>query len=133
MNRLINNNLTKQQQHIHVPEINYDFYLVNGNPNHTSYNPLTFHYSYEQQNTLEMYLVFFLIYIILLPLQCYAVRIQKHHVTKLFTISLFLEFISLCFILTHMIRYAMTGMGNEHFKTTGDIFDIFSRVSRFKI
>lgn len=109
--------------------INYDFKLVNGNPNQSSSNPLTFHFSFDQQNILGMNLIFFVVYLILVPLQLYAVRIQKHPVTKLFTISLILEFISLAFILSYMIRFAISGIGNETFKTGGDILDILSRVN----
>lgn len=61
-------------------------------------------------------------------MQIYAVRIQKHPVTKLFTLSLILEFVSLVFILSYYIRYAASGVGNETIKTTGDILDILSRV-----
>lgn len=110
-------------------QLNYDFRLVNGNPNQSSSNPFTFHFSFDQQNILEMNLMFFFVYLILVPLQVYAVRIQKHPVTKLFTISLILEFVSLIFILFYMIRYALSGVGNETIKTSGDIFDILSRVS----
>lgn len=62
-------------------------------------------------------------------MQFYAVRLQQHPVTKLFTASLCIEFISLWLILIHMIRYASNGVGNESIKIMGDIFDIFSRVS----
>lgn len=109
--------------------INYDIRLVNGNPNQSSANPLSFQFSFDQQNVLEMNLLFFFVYVVLVPLQIYAVRIQKHPVTKLFTISLVLEFVSLTFILSYYIRYAISGIGNETFKTTGDILDILSRVS----
>lgn len=109
--------------------INYDIRLVNGNPNQSSSNPLAFHFSFDQQNILEMNLIFFFVYLILVPMQIYAVRIQKHPVTKLFTLSLILEFISLVLILSYYIRFAASGVGNEAIKTTGDIFDILSRVS----
>lgn len=110
-------------------EIEYDIRLVNGNPNQSSSNPLTFHFSFDQQNILEMNLIFFFVYLMLVPMQIYAVRIQKHPVTKLFTMSLILEFVSLVFILSYYARYAASGVGNETFKTTGDILDILSRVS----
>nr|XP_029721356.1 integral membrane protein GPR180-like [Aedes albopictus] len=118
--------------HSHPPELEYDMQLVNGNPNRQStsfFNPLLFHFSFDQQNTLEMYLIFFVIYLVMVPLQIYAVRLQKHPVTRLFTISLLLEFISVCLLLTHTVRYAMNGVGNENLAITGDIFDIFSRTS----
>lgn len=109
-------------------EIKYDIYLVNGNPNQSTSNPLTFHFSFDQQNILEMNLIFFFVYLILVPLQIYAVRIQKHPVTKLFTMSLILEFVSLIFILSYYARYALVGVGNEIYKTAGDILDVLSRV-----
>lgn len=74
-----------------------------------------------------------MVYLVLVPLQLYAVRIQKHPVTKLFTLSLVLEMISLALILWHLIRFAAGGVGNNTIKTTGDILDIFSRVSVLRI
>lgn len=113
--------------------INYDIHLVNGNPNQSSSNPLAFQFSFDQQNILEMNLIFFFVYLILVPMQIYAVRIQKHPVTKLFTLSLILEFVSLVFILSYYIRYAASGVGNEAIKTTGDILDILSRVNHLHL
>lgn len=110
-------------------DIDYDIHLVNGNPRQSSANPFTFHFSFDQQYILEMNLIFLVVYLMLVPMQIYAVRIQKHPVTKLFTISLILEFISLVFILSYYINYTISGVGNESIKTAGDILDIFSRVS----
>lgn len=104
-------------------------HFVNGNPNHSSTSPLTFQFSFDQQNILEMNLIFFVVYLVLVPLQLYAVRIQKHPVTKLFTLSLVLEMVSLALILWHLVRFAASGVGNDTIKTMGDILDIFSRVS----
>lgn len=54
--------------------IDYDFWLVNGSPNISLYNTLVYQFSFDGQNTLELYLVFWLCYIILVPVQIYAVR-----------------------------------------------------------
>lgn len=110
-------------------EIKYDIHLVNGNPNQSTSNPFTFHFSVDQQNILEMNLIFLIVYLILVPMQMYAVHIQKHPVTKLFTISLILEFVSLVFSLSYYIRFTICGIGSEAVKTTADILDILSRVS----
>lgn len=109
-------------------ELYYDIQLVNGNPNQSSSNPLTYHFSFDQQNILEMNLIFLTVYLILVPMQIYAVTIQKHPVTKLFTLSLILEFVSLVFMLIYYVQYTVGGTGNENIKTTGDILDILSRV-----
>lgn len=109
--------------------INYDIRLVNGNPNQSASHPLTFQFSFDKQNLLEMYLIFLLVYLVLIPMQIYAVRLQKHPVTKLFTISLISEFVSLAFITTHLIYFAINGVGEPDVEAAGDILDIFSRTS----
>ncbi|KAL0831433.1 hypothetical protein ABMA28_002236 [Loxostege sticticalis] len=107
--------------------IQYDFWLVNGSPNLSLYNTLLYQFSFDRQNTLELYLVFWLCYVILLPVQIYAVRTQKHPVTKLFTFSLVLEFIALCFNVLHTVKFAVDGVGFSGLAAAGDIFDIMSR------
>lgn len=125
-------NATSAERNRHADldyEITYDIRLVNGNPNRSSSNPLTFQFSFDQQNILEMNLIFLIVYLILVPIQIYAVRIQRHPVTKLFTLSLILEFVSLVFMLGYYIRYTIGGIGSDTVKTIGDILDILSRVS----
>lgn len=63
-----------------------------------------------------------------MPLQLYAVRLQKHPVTRLFTASLLLEFVAVCLILIHVLKFALDGVGYEQLEVAGDIFDILSRV-----
>ncbi|KAH8358140.1 hypothetical protein KR084_005517, partial [Drosophila pseudotakahashii] len=109
--------------------LHYDIHLVNLHPNNSAAHPLTYQYSYDQQNLLEMYLVFMLVYIVLLPMQIYAVRRQKHPVTKLFTLSLLSEFVSLALITAHLIRYAANGVGEPRLQAAGDVLDILSRTT----
>ncbi|XP_073812098.1 transmembrane protein 145 [Musca autumnalis] len=112
-----------------ISVLQYDIHVVNGHPNNSAAHPLTYEFSFDQQNLLEMYLIFLLVYIVLLPMQIYAVRLQKHPVTKLFTISLLSEFVSLVLITAHLIKYASNGMGLPNLQTSGDILDIFSRTT----
>ncbi|XP_037813876.1 integral membrane protein GPR180 [Lucilia sericata] len=112
-----------------ISEIHYDIHVVNGHPNNSAAHPLTYEFSFDRQNLLEMYLIFFLVYMILLPMQIYAVRLQKHPVTKLFTLSLLSEFVSLALISAHLIKFAMNGKGLPNVQTSGDILDIFSRTT----
>lgn len=108
--------------------IDYDIWLVNGNPNNSGFNSFTYQFSYDRQNTIVLYLLFFLCYIILVPLQLYAVRLQRHPVTRLFTASLLLELVAICLILIHVLKFAFDGIGYEKLEVAGDIFDILSRV-----
>lgn len=81
------------------------------------------------QDTVELYLVFFLCYVVLVPLQLYAALQQRHPVTRLFTVSLLMEFIGLVFNLFHVLKFAIDGEGLEQVAVAGDVFDILSRVS----
>lgn len=65
--------------------LDYDIWLVNGNPYSKNQNPLEYQFSFDNQDTVEIYLVFLACYMFLTPLQVYAVMRQKHPVTKLFT------------------------------------------------
>lgn len=112
-----------------VYKLQYDIHVVNGHPNNSAAHHLTHEFSFDQQNLLEMYLIFLLVYIILMPMQIYAVSLQKHPVTKLFTISLLSEFISLVLITVHLLEFSINGIGLPNLQTSGDILDIFSRVS----
>nr|CAD7434144.1 unnamed protein product [Timema monikensis] len=82
-----------------------------------------------KQDTAELYLVFFLCYVVLVPLQLYAATRQKHPVTRLFTASLLLEFLALCFILIHVLKFAFDGVGVGGMAVAGDILDILSRTT----
>ncbi|XP_020293360.1 transmembrane protein 145 [Pseudomyrmex gracilis] len=124
------NRTTCQWEHYNKEdELEYDIWLVNGNPNISGLNTLTYQFSYDRQNTIELYLLFFMCYIILVPLQLYAVRLQKHPVTRLFTASLLLEFMAICLILIHVLKFALDGVGYEQLEIAGDIVDILSRTS----
>ncbi|KAJ1521160.1 hypothetical protein ONE63_002855 [Megalurothrips usitatus] len=110
-------------------ELDYDIWFVNGNPNVSGNNPVLYQFSFDRQDTVELYLVFFLCYIILVPLQLYAALQQRHPVTRLFTVSLLMEFIGLVFNLFHVLKFAIDGVGFEQLAVAGDIFDILSRTT----
>ncbi|KAG5678792.1 hypothetical protein PVAND_008427 [Polypedilum vanderplanki] len=112
-------------------KINYHLELVNGHPikDQNFYSPFIYHFSYDKQNILEQCLIFFTIYIFLVPIQIIGSSKQSHPVTKIFTMSIVMEFISIVFILVHLIKFASDGRGNEGLKIAGDIFDILSRTS----
>ncbi|KAL7293736.1 hypothetical protein TKK_0012806 [Trichogramma kaykai] len=124
-----NNETCQWEYYDKQDELEYDIWLVNGNPNNSGLNSLTYQFSYDRQNTIEMYLMFFVCYIILVPLQLYAVSIQKHPVTRLFTASLLFDFMALTLILIHVLKFALDGVGYEQLEVAGDIMDIISRTT----
>lgn len=82
---------------------------------------------------MELYLVFFLCYLVLVPLQVYAAMRQHHPVTRLFTASLILEFLALCLILLHVLKFSLDGSGFQQLAVAGDILDILSRVRNWSM
>lgn len=111
-------------------------YLVNGNPKQqagSTVSPLEYHFSFDKQYILQIYLLFFAIYLVLTPFQIAAASQQRHPVTRLFTLSVISQFISLCFMLGHWGTYAFNGVGNENLSIIGTLWDIFSRVCALNI
>lgn len=80
------------------------------------------------QDSVEFYLLFFIIYALLVPVQVYAASHQKHPVTKLFTTSLFLEFFGVMLNLLNSLKFAVDGEGLPYLAVIGDVLDILSRV-----
>ncbi|XP_076305830.1 transmembrane protein 145-like [Tachypleus tridentatus] len=107
--------------------IEYDVWLVNGNPFISNRNPLEYQFSFDQQDITEMNMGFFTLYLILVPLQVYAVVRQHHHLTRLFTASLVLQMLSLFSTLIHMIKFAFDGMGIEALSVAGEVVRLFAQ------
>lgn len=80
------------------------------------------------QETVEFYLLFFVIYALLVPVQIYAVIHQSHPVTRLFTGSLLLEFLGITLNLLNSFKFALDGVGYPKIAVIGDVLDILSRV-----
>ncbi|KAF4523813.1 hypothetical protein B566_EDAN008048 [Ephemera danica] len=107
--------------------LDYNIWLVNGNPNSSHHNSLEFQFSFDRQNTLEISLLFLLCYVILVPLQVYAVLRQRHPVTRLFLASLILEMVAMFLEVLQGAKFAIDGVGMSRVEVAGDILDILSR------
>ncbi|CAB3373975.1 Hypothetical predicted protein [Cloeon dipterum] len=122
------NETTCQWHHLNESlQIDYDLWLVNGNPNASHHNALELQFSFDKQNTLEISFLFLLIYVILVPLQIHAVMHQKHPVTRLFLASVMLEMVAMLLEVVHGAKYAVDGVGVTDVAVAGDILDILSR------
>lgn len=108
-------------------DIEYDIWLVNGNPYSRQQNPFEYQFSFDRQDTVEIYLTFLFLYVILFPVQVYAACRQKHLITRLFTLSLFLEPLGILLNVFHVLIFALDGQGIELLSILGDIMDIFSQ------
>lgn len=105
----------------------YDIWLVNGDPHSKNQNPLEYQFSFDSQDTVEIYLVFLTCYLFLTPLQVYAVMRQKHPVTKLFTAGLLTAVCGLFLNVFHCLKFAFDGKGFETAAIIGGVLDICSQ------
>ncbi|XP_065558694.1 uncharacterized protein LOC136026250 isoform X2 [Artemia franciscana] len=108
--------------------INYDLWLVNGNPRTSSHPTFDYHFSVEMQGIAEIYLVCFACYGFLAPLQLYAIWRQKHAIPKLFTASILFVTTGLFFNMVQAIEFAGDGTGIDGLQILGDILDILSQI-----
>lgn len=110
-------------------ELDYDIWLVNGNPSDKNQNPLEYQFSFDAQDTVEIYLVFLACYLFLTPLQVYAVTRQKHPVPKLFTAGLLFALGGVFLNVCHCLKFAFDGQGVESAAIAGGILDICSQTT----
>lgn len=108
-------------------KFDYDIWLVNGNPYSKNQNPLEYQFSFDSQDTVEIYLVFLACYMFLTPLQVYAVLRQKHPVPKLFTVGLVFALCGVLLNVFHCLKFAFDGKGVEIASIVGGILDISSQ------
>lgn len=108
-------------------KFDYDIWLVNGNPNSKNQNPLEYQFSFDNQDTVEIYMVFLACYMFLTPLQVYAVMRQKHPVPKLFTAGLVIALCGILLNVFHCLKFAFDGEGVETAAIVGGVLDICSQ------
>ncbi|CAG7725104.1 unnamed protein product [Allacma fusca] len=107
--------------------VQYDIWLVNGNPYTKAQNPLEYQFSFDRQDTVEIYLVFFVCYLVLVPLQVHAVLRQRHILPRLFTGSIALELTAVLSNVIHNLTFCLDGVGHPSLAVFGDISDILAR------
>jgi len=90
---------------------------------------LEYQFSFDAQDTVEIYLVFLACYLFLTPLQVYAVTRQKHPVPKLFTAGLLFALGGVFLNVIHCLKFAFDGQGVESAAIAGGILDICSQTT----
>nr|CAG4646152.1 EOG090X03T7 [Macrothrix elegans] len=108
-------------------EVNYDVWLVNGDPKAKTQNPFEYQFSFDNQDTVEILLIFSACYLFLTSLQMYAVTRQKHPVPKMFTIGLVLALAGMLLNLFHSLKFAFDGDGIKEAEISGGVLDILSQ------
>ncbi|GIY74512.1 hypothetical protein CDAR_21971 [Caerostris darwini] len=108
-------------------DIDYDIWLANGNPYGPHQNPFEFQFSFDQQGTVEMYLVLLGLYFILILLQIYAGVYHYNNVTKLYAASLQLQLQYVLFSVVYVVKIASDGESIELLRIIGDVMYLFAQ------
>lgn len=104
--------------------LQYDIWLVNGNPSVKGLNPFEHQFSFELHDVFEIHLIAFTFCVIIFLLWLYAFNSQRHIVTKLFTACICGELLSISMNLIHVSVFAYNGVGAEWLGKIGTLVDL---------
>ncbi|XP_060068934.1 uncharacterized protein LOC132549052 [Ylistrum balloti] len=108
-------------------DLDYDIWLVNGNPASKHFNPFEHQFSFDDHDIFEIYLVFLIFYIVILPIWIYAFIKQKHPITQLFTSVIALEVTGIALNLLHLLIFSFNGVGFFPLEIVGNAVDTISQ------
>lgn len=108
-------------------DIDYDIWMVNGDPASKHLNPFEHQFSFEDHDIFECYLVFLLLYIVVIPIWAYGHKKQKHPITALFTAAISLEFGGHMCNFIHVLVFSRNGVGVFFFATVGNAIDAIAQ------
>jgi len=111
--------------------IDYDVWIVNGDPAKSHLNPLEHQFSFELHDTFELFLMFFLLYTFLLPVQIYALSIRRHTIPLLITSCMCLEFLGIACNFVHVAKFAHDGQGVGPLRVAGKCHNICQRPFKY--
>lgn len=104
--------------------IQYDIWIVNGNPTSKGLNPFEHQFSFEFHDVFEIHLVAFLLIAVIMFLWIYAFLKQQHLITKLLTVVFAGELLSTILSLIHVTTFSFNGVGVEWMNKFGTLVDI---------
>ncbi|CAG2257519.1 unnamed protein product [Mytilus edulis] len=107
-------------------ELDYDIWLVNGDPASKHQNPFEHQFSFEDHDIVESYAVFFALYLIIIFIWLYAYFKQKHTITKILTASICLELTGISCNLLHWMIFSANGVGCYVLSVIGNAIDVIS-------
>ncbi|XP_067943576.1 integral membrane protein GPR180-like isoform X2 [Watersipora subatra] len=107
--------------------IDYDIWFVNGDPASKHLNPFEHQFSYEVHDVIEIYLAFLILNGLLLALQVWVFRNQRHVLIYLLTTILVLEVAGILCNLVNMSVFAVDGKGLPALRILGNFLDMCSQ------
>jgi len=85
-------------------------------------------FSYDIQGILELFIVYTIAYSLLLPVQVYAVNVQRHSLPMLLTCCLVAEYCGVFLCLIHYAKFSIDGDGLNSLHLAGSFIDTAAQV-----
>jgi len=108
-------------------EVEYDIWMVNGDPASKHLNPFEHQFSFEMHDVFEIYAIFFVVYIPTLIVWLYAYFKQIHRITKMLTGCIVTELTGITFNFLHVLIFAFNGVGATWLKVLGGFLTVFAK------
>lgn len=107
--------------------VDYDIWLVNGDPIYKKWNPVEHQFSFEEHDIFETFLGFLGVYIVLIPFWFYVYSKQKHSLTKFLLTIICIEAFGILCNFIHVAVFAANGVGVYWIAVLGNAIDTISQ------
>ncbi|XP_062596858.1 uncharacterized protein LOC134258349 [Saccostrea cucullata] len=103
--------------------IDYDIWLVNGDPIYKKWNPVEHQFSFEEHDIFETFLGFLGVYVIIVPFWFYVYSKQRHSLTKFLLLITCTEAFGIFCNFIHVAVFASNGVGVYWIAVLGNAID----------
>ncbi|ESO94273.1 hypothetical protein LOTGIDRAFT_118765 [Lottia gigantea] len=107
--------------------IDYDIWLVNGDPDLKHYNPFEHQFSFEMHDVFEIHLTALVICVIILPMWIYVYLKQKHAITQILSVCIGLQMSGIAANFLYVLLIAILGTGYTYLAVTGNFLALASQ------
>lgn len=107
--------------------VDYDIWLVNGDPIYKKWNPVEHQFSFEEHDIFETFLAFLGVYIIIVPFWFYVYSKQKHSLTRFLLVITCTEAFGILCNFVHVAVFASNGKGVYWLAVLGNAIDTLAQ------
>lgn len=107
--------------------IDYDIWLVNGDPIYKKWNPVEHQFSFEEHDIFETFMAFLGVYILIVPFYFYVYSKQRHSLTKFLLVITCTEAFGIFCNFIHVAVFASNGVGVKWIAVLGNAIDTLAQ------
>lgn len=107
--------------------IDYDIWLVNGDPIYKKWNPVEHQFSFEEHDIFETFMAFLGVYILIVPFYFYVYSKQRHSLTKFLLVITCTEAVGIFCNFIHVAVFASNGVGVKWIAVLGNAIDTLAQ------